>query len=539
LPPPGTIFVLFSREKSDTPHCEIFVAGISFVSCLLINPPLVKPSEPPPGIARLAGALEAGGVSCTVLDANIEGILHLLHGPVDDSGNDTWTRRARRHLPKALKELQTPETFKNHDRYRRAVMDINRVLQLAARSSGVSLSLADYHDEHLSPVRSADCLRSFANPETNPFYSYFEERIPPLLDEARPDVVGLSLNFLSQALTTFALAGYIRRIDPGLKIIVGGGLATSWKRSPAWSDPFRDVIDLWVDGPGEGTLPGLFGKSAGDRLFPPRYKGFPLHRYLSPGPVLPYDASRGCWWLNCSFCPERAEGNRYRPVPPETVTNDLRKLVDDHDPALIHLVDNALSPALLRELVKTPPGAPWYGFARFTADLDDPAFCRELKRAGCAMLKLGLESGSPAVLEKLGKGIDLDQASRTLAYLKEAGIAAYVYLLFGTPEETIDDAEKTKDFVARHARNIGFLNLAIFNLPAWSDEARTLGCGSFYEGDLVLYRTFVHPRGWNRRQVRQFIDKELRRHPAIAEIIRRDPPFFTSNHAAFLRGGVR
>ncbi|HET58299.1 MAG TPA: radical SAM protein, partial [Deltaproteobacteria bacterium] len=331
------------------------------MSCLLINPPLVKPSEPPPGIARLAGALEASGVSCALLDANIEGILHLLRAPCRDDVNDTWTRRARRHLPKALEEIRTPTICNKFDRYRRAVMDIHRVLQLAARPSGVRLSLADYHDEHLSPVRSADCLRSFANPETNPFYSYFEERIPSLLDETRPAVVGLSLNFLSQALTAFALAGYIRRIDPGLKIIVGGGLATSWKRNPAWSDPFRDVIDLWVDGPGEKSLLDCFGKAGDDRLFPPRYEGLPLDRYLSPGLVLPYDASRGCWWLNCSFCPERAERNRYRPVPPETVTNDLRKLVDDHDPALIHLVDNALSPALLRELVKTPPGAPWYG----------------------------------------------------------------------------------------------------------------------------------------------------------------------------------
>lgn len=47
------------------------------------------------------------------------------------------------------------------------------------------------------------------------------------------------------------------------------------------------------------------------------------------------------------------------------------------------------------------------------------------------------------------------------------------------------------------------------------------------------YRNFAHPRGWNRPQVRQFIDKEFRRHPSIAEIIRRDPPFFTSNHGAF------
>jgi hypothetical protein len=33
--------------------------------------------------------------------------------------------------------------------------------------------------------------------------------------------------------------------------------------------------------------------------------------------------------------------------------------------------------------------------------------------------------------------------------------------------------------------------------------------------------------------IRQFLDKEFKRHPAIASILRRDPPVFTSNHAPF------
>jgi hypothetical protein len=39
--------------------------------------------------------------------------------------------------------------------------------------------------------------------------------------------------------------------------------------------------------------------------------------------------------------------------------------------------------------------------------------------------------------------------------------------------------------------------------------------------------------------IRQFLDKEFKRHPAIASILRRDPPVFTSNHAPFfVRDGV-
>ncbi len=51
------------------------------------------------------------------------------------------------------------------------------------------------------------------------------------------------------------------------------------------------------------------------------------------------------------------------------------------------------------------------------------------------MLKLGIESGDQEVLDRLNKGIDLPTASAVLKSLKKAGIATYVYLLFGTPRK--------------------------------------------------------------------------------------------------------
>ena len=46
---------------------------------LLIHPPLVKPGEPPAGLAKLAGALHHHQVAFSVIDANIEGLRHLLN----------------------------------------------------------------------------------------------------------------------------------------------------------------------------------------------------------------------------------------------------------------------------------------------------------------------------------------------------------------------------------------------------------------------------------------------------------------------------
>ena len=205
--------------------------------------------------------------------------------------------------------------------------------------------------------------------------------------------------------------------------------------------------------------------------------------YLAPGAVLPYSASSGCWWRRCSFCPEGAEGNPYRPIPPRQVATDLRLLTERFRPALIHLLDNALSPAHLRALAVAPPGAPWYGFTRIMPQLADLGFCKRLKDSGCVMLKLGLESADPGVLDALNKGIDTTLAAAVLKNLKAAGIATYVYLLFGTPAETPEAARRTLAFTAEHAEEIGFLNLAIFNLPAYTPPRRRPSTpGSFTTG---------------------------------------------------------
>ena len=502
---------------------------------LIIHPPAAKACEAPGGPARLAGSLRRHGVACRIWDANLEGQLRLMEEgrSAAVATTDTWTRRAAKHLSENLAALRSRELYRNTDRYRRAVMDLNRLLAVATRPYGVRLSLADYEDERLSPVRSADLRQAAAVPETNPFYSWFRGRLSEILTEAPFLYVGFSLNYLSQALTTFAMIGFLRQAFPQVRIVLGGGLVTSWLRRPDWKNPFAGLVDELIAGPGEVPLLALFGKEHDGGPDRPEYEGYSLIDYLSPLKVLPFSASSGCWWRRCSFCPERAEGNSYRPLPPEQVTADLRALVEETKPGLIHLLDNALSPALLDAVIAEPPGSPWYGFARVMPRLAEPDFCLQLRDSGCVMLKVGLESGDQAVLDTLNKGIKLSTATAALKNLKAAGIATYVYLLFGTPAETLEAALRTLAFTVEHADGIDYLNLAIFNLPAYGPETGAFDTGEFYTGNLSLYRPFSHPQCWNRGEVRRFLEREFKKHPAIASILRRDPPFFTSNHAPF------
>ena len=100
--------------------------------------------------------------------------------------------------------------------------------------------------------------------------------------------------------------------------------------------------------------------------------------------------------------------------------------------------------------------------------------------------------------------------------------------------EGLTEARKTLEFVVKRADEINFLNLALFNLPIDWSEASGIETKSFYEGDLSPYTDFSHPKGWNRKKVRQFLDKEFKRHPAISSILRRDPPLFNPIMLLFL-----
>ncbi len=519
-----------ARRDKNCPNSALMPSKIIF-----IHPPVSKPSEPPAGIAKLAGCLQAGGISCRIIDANLEGLLYLLTASArETTAADRWTTRARKHLDANIAALRNGKIYLNPGSYRRVVADINRLYRLAGESFHADLTLADYHDHQLTPVKSGDLLRAAENPHQNPFYPYFSLRLPAVLEE-EPRFLGFSLNYLSQALCTFAMIGFVKKKNPRQKIILGGSLATSWIKITGSRNIFAGLVDEMVAGKGEKKLLELLGGRGDVSDMPPAYHDFPLEDYLAPVTILPYSASSGCYWQRCSFCPERAEDNPYQPQALNRAIAHLQLLCRESNPGLIHIVDNAISPALLSALAVNHFSAPWYGFTRIIPQLTDEDFCRSLHKNGCVLLKLGIESGDQKVLDKLGKGIDLPTVSRALNTLKRTGISTYVYLLFGTPPENEESALKTLNFVLDHRDCISFLNLAIFNLPVLSDDAQTLSTHDFYAGDLSLYKSFVHPLGWQRAAVRKFLEKTFKKQPAVAEIIRRTPDYFTSNHAPFFR----
>ena len=138
---------------------------------LLIHPPIAKCSEPPAGIAKLSACLDANGIHHDIIDANLEGILYLLKEASHNNKTvDRWTMRAVKNMERNLAALQDINTYQNHSRYQRAVMDINHLKNGEGKSWRIDLSLADYRDSCRSPGKRADLISAAEKPQANPFY---------------------------------------------------------------------------------------------------------------------------------------------------------------------------------------------------------------------------------------------------------------------------------------------------------------------------------------------------------------------------------
>jgi hypothetical protein len=187
----------------------------------------------------------------------------------------------------------------------------------------------------------------------------------------------------------------------------------------------------------------------------------------------------------------------------DLVAGRIADLVDRQGAEAVMVVDEALPPprarrvaAVFRGLERRPA---WYFMGRLEPGFTEEA-CRELSEAGCYGIFFGLESGCEEVLERMGKGIDLDTARDVLNNVAGAGLTAHLSLIGGFPGETREQAELTRDLAAELVRGVpGFSanahafhlnrNSAVFDNP----EQFGIGGGRGDDGETLAIHFEAEP----------------------------------------------
>jgi len=76
----------------------------------------------------------------------------------------------------------------------------------------------------------------------------------------------------------------------------------------------------------------------------------------------------------------------------------------------------------------------------------DEEMARAMKENGCWLISLGIESGNQQILNRVKKGINLEQAKKTVHMLDKVGIETTAYFIFGLPGETKETMKDTIRF---------------------------------------------------------------------------------------------
>ena len=166
------------------------------------------------------------------------------------------------------------------------------------------------------------------------------------------------------------------------------------------------------------------------------------HGYFSLNIV----ASRGCPY-RCNWCAKPIYGDSFSVRSAATVAAEMQQLKYDFGADHLWFADDifGLRPKWVRELAaeveRLDAAIPFKMQSR--VDLMSPENVRSLRRAGCAEVWMGAESGSQKVLDAMDKGTRVDQIAKARENLKQEGIRACYFLQFGYPGETWQDIQST------------------------------------------------------------------------------------------------
>lgn len=191
-----------------------------------------------------------------------------------------------------------------------------------------------------------------------------------------------------------------------------------------------------------------------DELPMPAWHLVDTSRYRLPllrKPYLIISPARGCYH-QCTFCAAHSYyGRKRRSRSVEYVIEEIKicqsqfKVENFLFWAEDFTSDRRYLDSLLSEMIKSKLRIKWVCNSR--VDSVDFELLKKMKTAGCWMVSYGIESGNQHILDRVKKGITLDQIRETISLTRKAGIETVVNCLFGLPEETKQTINRTIQFV--------------------------------------------------------------------------------------------
>ena len=353
---------------------------------------------------------------------------------------------------------------------------------------------------------SAEVLEAVQDSQVNVYRDVFEHILRPCIEAERPDVVGISIVLQQQLFSTMTFCALIKEHFPHIHVTIGGNTVTRLRDAlPDTPNLFalfdsavvyegetaflqlveavgagRDLAGIpnliYRDGAGIHTSPLTYAEDMA-ALPPPDFHGLPLDKYFVPDRILPYLATRGCYWGRCEFC-DHGEGYTagYRTKKLEQIIEEIRQLKETYHTRHFHFTDESYPPALFRKLtrklVESQLNVVWTTHMRFEKSLLDASVWNDAAASGCKFLHMGYESGNERVLKLMDKATTTDVIRRSLELSAKAGVWNHVMGFFGFPGETREDALDSIRFLEQNHELVHSIGFGTFDLSKHTPVAK-------------------------------------------------------------------
>jgi anaerobic magnesium-protoporphyrin IX monomethyl ester cyclase len=354
---------------------------------------------------------------------------------------------------------------------KRAGSDISRVANIMPPLGLASISAylsADGIDNNI-----IDC---YAHPDS-------DERIISYLLDKRPDYIGFSCT-TSSFFDGERLARLAKTAHPSIRTVFGGVHVSALREEVLEQ---YAAVDYVVAGEGEETLrqllttplPDLFTveglvlrNEAGQAVFTGRRKQLldldtlPLPDYQKLAgypkaytlPIFNYPrapngsciSSRGCPYA-CSYCDRSVFGRSFRYNSAPYLYRHMRFLRETYGLRHLNFYDDQFTfnrqrvVDFCRMVTEQPLGMTFNCAAR--AEHLDAELLALMKKAGCWMISLGIETGDAELLSAHRQNVDLAVMREKILLIKAAGIRVKGLLMMGLPGETEASIKRSKAYV--------------------------------------------------------------------------------------------
>jgi radical SAM superfamily enzyme YgiQ (UPF0313 family) len=396
------------------------------------------------------------------------------------------------------KRITRGESFYDADRLEWALNVFREVMQYIS-AAYYPASLVFYPMESnlgYRPGVSREVFVCLEDEQVNVYRDVCRQLVLPSVSREKPDVVGVSIGTQMQLMAGLTFCKMVKEAFPEIHVVVGGNVITRLQEElPRHERFFTEVFDSAIMYEGEHALLWLLEALAGGRekssvpnliyrdasgvhvnkeihtekmttLPLPDFEGFPLDSYFVPVRILPYLATRGCYWGRCTFC-DHGQGyfDQYRGLQANQVVEQVRALKQKYRCEHFLFADESYPPALFKKvtrlLVEQNAGIKWTTLIRFEESLDEQDMQMAAK-SGCCTLYYGMESANERVLELMDKHAKKSVIERKLQEAANAGIWNHVMAFYGFPGETREEAEETRQFLLDNKQHIHSVELFYF-----------------------------------------------------------------------------